>query len=96
MNKNVTAFQEYLLREKNYSDLTVVAYINDLGFFLSFLKSEFDDYTLEEVHYSQIRSWIVSLSERGISNFGFDHSELPSKYSRQIRFSGMIKKNLNH
>ena len=68
MNKNVTAFQEYLLREKNYSDLTVVTYINDLGFFLSFLKSEFDDYTLEEVHYSQIRSWIVSLSERGISN----------------------------
>ncbi|MFA5556768.1 MAG: tyrosine-type recombinase/integrase [Flavobacteriaceae bacterium] len=68
MNKNVTAFQEYLLREKNYSDLTVAAYINDLGFFLSFLKSEFDDYTLEEVHYSQIRSWIVSLSERGISN----------------------------
>lgn len=68
MNKNVTAFQEYLLREKNYSDLTVVAYINDLGFFLSFLKSEFDDYTLEEVHYGQIRSWIVSLSERGISN----------------------------
>ncbi|MGE4347869.1 MAG: tyrosine-type recombinase/integrase [Flavobacteriaceae bacterium] len=68
MNKNVTAFQEYLLREKNYSDLTVATYINDLGFFLSFLKSEFDDYTLEEVHYSQIRSWIVSLSERGISN----------------------------
>jgi len=68
MNKNVTAFQEYLLREKNYSDLTVAAYINDLDFFLSFLKSEFDDYTLEEVHYGQIRSWIVSLSERGISN----------------------------
>jgi len=68
MNKNVTAFQEYLLREKNYSDLTVAAYINDLDFFLSFLKSEFDDYTLEEVHYGQIRSWIVLLSERGISN----------------------------
>lgn len=67
MNKNVSAFQEYLLREKNYSALTVITYINDLGFFSSFLKSEFDDHPLEEVHYGQIRSWIVSLSESGIS-----------------------------
>ncbi len=68
MDKNVIAFQEYLLREKNYSVLTVNAYLNDIEEFKSFLKNEFDDNILEEVHYGQIRSWIVSLSDNEISN----------------------------
>lgn len=68
MDKNVTAFREYLLREKNYSVLTVNAYLNDIEEFQSFLKREFDDDVLEEVNYGQIRSWIVSLSDNEISN----------------------------
>lgn len=68
MDKNVTAFREYLLREKNYSALTVNAYLNDIEGFKSFLKREFDDNILEDVHYGQIRSWIVSLSDNEISN----------------------------
>lgn len=68
MDKNVTAFREYLLREKNYSALTVNAYLNDIEEFKSFLKREFDDNILEDVHYGQIRSWIVSLSDNEISN----------------------------
>lgn len=62
------AFQEYLLREKNYSPLTVKAYSDDLKSFQSFLKSKFDVDVLEEVSYGQIRSWIVMLSDNGISN----------------------------
>src|SRR5690606_41063350 len=35
---------------------------------VEFLKAEYDVDALEEVNYGQIRSWIVSLSENGISN----------------------------
>ena len=68
MDKNVIAFQEYLLREKNYSGLTLKAYISDIADFKSFLKREFAVDVLEQVHYGQIRSWIVWLSNHKISN----------------------------
>lgn len=68
MDKNITAFQEYLLREKNYSPLTVSAYSKDLEVFQSFLKSKFDFDSLDEVSYGQIRSWIVALSDDELSN----------------------------
>jgi len=61
-------FIDYLLLEKKYSKLTVNAYKKDLEDFLNFLKAEFETYKLSEVHYTQIRSWIVSLVEKGISN----------------------------
>ncbi|WP_396147141.1 tyrosine-type recombinase/integrase [Flavobacterium sp.] len=62
------AFQEYLQLEKNYSLHTVNAYGNDLIFFEEFLKSNFDTEKLEEVNYSMIRSWIVSMVDAGVSN----------------------------
>jgi integrase/recombinase XerC len=61
-------FHDYLLLEKNYSQHTVTAYLNDLTFFESFLANEFEDDNLIAVNYNQIRSWIVSLSDDGISN----------------------------
>ncbi len=68
MDKNVLAFQEYLLREKNYSTLTVNAYVKDLGFFASFLKEEFGDQKLKNVSYHQVRNWIVFLSNQELTN----------------------------
>ena len=62
------AFQEYLQLEKNYSLHTVNAYGNDLIFFQEFLKSNFDTEKLEEVNYSMIRSWILSMVDAGVSN----------------------------
>lgn len=62
------AFQEYLQLEKNYSMHTVTAYGNDLIFFKEFLKSNFDMEQLEEVNYSMIRSWIVSMVDAGVAN----------------------------
>lgn len=62
------SFQEYLQLEKNYSLHTVNAYGNDLIFFQDFLKSNFDTEKLEEVNYSMIRSWIVSMVDSGVSN----------------------------
>lgn len=68
MDKYITAFEEYLLREKNYSPLTVKAYSKDLEAFQSFLKSELEFDVLEKVSYGQIRSWIVRLSDNKLSN----------------------------
>lgn len=91
-------FQDYLLLEKKYSLHTVTAYINDLGFFESFLSSEFDDNNLIKVNYSQVRAWIVSLSDDGISNSSINRkiSSLKSFYkfllkTKQIETSPLLK-----
>ena len=62
------SFTEYLLREKNYSPLTVKAYQSDLEAFSLFIENEYDSNTINDVNYAQVRSWIVSLVESGISN----------------------------
>ena len=61
-------FTDYLSLEKNYSKLTVNAYKNDLEDFLKFVISEYETPILNQVNYSQIRSWIVALVEKGLSN----------------------------
>ena len=64
----VDAFLEYLYLEKKYSVHTITAYKNDLMSFKGFLETEYAQENLLEVHYPQIRSWIVSLVDRKISN----------------------------
>ena len=92
------SFHDYLLLEKNYSQHTVTAYLNDLGFFESFLSSEYDDTDLIKVNYNQIRSWIVSLSDDGIANASINRkiSSLKSFYkfllkTKQLDSSPLIK-----
>ena len=63
-----SAFLEYLQYEKKYSAHTVKAYGKDISDFSEFLQKEFEEEHLQNVHYSQVRSWIVSLSENDISN----------------------------
>ena len=65
---SIKSFSDYLLIEKNYSELTLRAYLNDLRGFSTFITSEFDIDNLVDANYSQIRSWIVSLVEDGLSN----------------------------
>ena len=91
-------FYDYLLLEKNYSQHTVTAYINDIGFFESFLSDEFEDDNLLRINYNQIRSWIVSLSDDGISNASINRkvSSLKSFYkfllkTKQIDTSPLLK-----
>jgi integrase/recombinase XerC len=91
-------FYDYLLLEKNYSQHTVTAYINDIGFFESFLSNEFEDDSLLRVNYNQIRLWIVSLSDDGISNASINRkiSSLKSFYkfllkTKQIDTSPLLK-----
>ena len=91
-------FHDYLFLEKNYSLHTVSAYLNDIGFFESFLSNEFEDDNLLCVNYNQIRSWIVSLSDDGISNTSINRkvASLKSFYkfllkTKQIDTSPLLK-----
>ncbi len=64
----IDAFLEYMSLEKKYSSHTVLAYKTDLIAFKDFCVVEFDQESLENVHYNQIRNWIVSLVDQGVTN----------------------------
>jgi integrase/recombinase XerC len=64
----INSFLEYISLEKKYSVNTITAYKNDLISFRDFLLLEYNQDNLLEVHYPQIRNWIVSLVDAGISN----------------------------
>ncbi|TDQ23944.1 tyrosine-type recombinase/integrase [Tenacibaculum caenipelagi] len=64
----IEAFLQYLEFEKNYSKHTIQAYKTDLIAFKDFCIVEFDQEELAEIHYNQIRTWIVSLINSGVSN----------------------------
>lgn len=64
----IHSFINYLTLEKKYSKHTITAYLNDLNSFQEFCNKEFDNQSIAEVNYTQIRSWIVSLVENKISN----------------------------
>lgn len=66
---SVQKFIAYLQIEKNYSPHTCKAYVRDLTAFQNFLQGVLcTDTAIGAAHYSEIRSWIVALSEQGVSN----------------------------
>lgn len=68
MQSNKEAFRDYLQLEKKYSQHTIIAYLKDIDVFEEFNRDNFEQDGVEKVNYSQIRSWIVSLVDSGISN----------------------------
>tara|TARA_B110000971_G_C19974836_1_gene484437 strand:+ start:254 stop:1141 length:888 start_codon:yes stop_codon:yes gene_type:complete len=64
----IDSFLAYITLEKKYSIHTITAYKNDLISFTDFLVNQYNQENLLEVHYPQIRSWIVSLVADKISN----------------------------
>jgi integrase/recombinase XerC len=67
MRTNLDSFRNYLEFEKKYSPHTIKAYSDDLCTFKTFNKIHFDQENIDQVHYSQIRSWIVSLVDNHVS-----------------------------
>lgn len=65
---NLKSFFDYLEIEKKYSSNTIEAYRNDLNVFAGFLIDEFEVNNINNTSYSYIRSWIVDLVNKGISN----------------------------
>jgi integrase/recombinase XerC len=68
MKSNKEAFRDYLLLEKKYSLHTVNAYLKDISVFEVFNKECFGQDVIDDVNYSQIRSWIVDLVDAGAAN----------------------------
>ncbi|MFH6994716.1 tyrosine-type recombinase/integrase [Flavobacterium sp. FlaQc-48] len=98
MKSNKEAFRDYLQLERKYSAHTVNAYLNDVLFFETFNKVHFEQENIEQVNYSQIRSWIVSLVDEGLSNVSVNRkmSSLKAFYkfllkTKQIEVSPMLK-----
>lgn len=98
MASNIQHFQDYLVKEKNYSPLTVQAYVSDVQAFQIYLNNFHDNLRVEEINYSQIRSWIVVLIENNISTTSVNRkiSSLKSYYkfllkTKQISINPLLK-----
>lgn len=98
MINNKDAFKDYLQLEKKYSPHTINAYLNDIEFFESFNKNQFNEENIEQANYSQIRSWIVSLVDDDISNVSINRKiqSLKAFYkfllkTKQIGVSPLLK-----
>lgn len=96
MATNLQAYEDYLVKEKNYSPLTVRAYLDDINSFQDYLNQQ--SISLEEVVYSNIRNWIVVLIEQNISTTSVNRkiSALKSFYKfllkvKQISVNPLLK-----
>ncbi|CAM1347658.1 tyrosine-type recombinase/integrase [Tenacibaculum insulae] len=83
----IAAFLRYLESERNYSKNTITAYNVDLTSFKDFCKQEFDQEEIKDVHYNQIRTWMVALINKGISNRSVNR-----KISSLKTFYGFLQK----
>jgi len=96
MATNLQAYQDYLVKEKNYSPLTVRAYLDDILSFQDYLNQQ--SITLEEVVYPNVRNWIVVLVENNVSTTSVNRkiSALKSFYKfllkvKQITVNPLLK-----
>ena len=64
----IEKFIEYLQIEKKYSVNTLAAYKKDLTEFQLFINENYDKSVIENVDYKIVRSWIVQLVNKNLSN----------------------------
>ena len=83
----IEKFIEYLKIEKNYSVNTLSAYKKDLIEFQVFINENYDKYVIENVDYKIIRSWIVLLVNKNLSNRSINRkvSSLKSFYKFLVK-----------
>jgi integrase/recombinase XerC len=81
------AYADYLLKEKNYSLLTLRAYTDDVAAFERFIKDRDEEVELEDISYSHVRGWVVHLVESNIANKSVNRkiSSLKSFYRFLLR-----------
>ena len=65
---SINQFLDYISHEKKYSAHTCIAYEKDLTDFKDFCKTHFELNIIENVDYSHIRTWIVSLVQNQKTN----------------------------
>lgn len=98
MSTNHDAFRNYLEFEKKYSPHTLKAYCDDLISFQTYNCLNFDQDNIDQVDYSQIRSWIVSMIDDGVSNVSVNRkiASLKAYYrfllkTKQIEISPLLR-----
>jgi integrase/recombinase XerC len=64
----VSGFFSYLNLQKRFSPLTSKSYQTDLNQFVNFLRSELPDFSISEISYHHVRSFISHLIDSGISS----------------------------
>lgn len=90
----VQEFISYLSLEKNYSGHTVLAYKKDLQEFSKFCATVHQTLDIDHIDYVLIRSWVVQLSESGISNRSINRKIASLKsYFRFLQKTGDITVN---
>jgi len=89
---SLEAFINYLQLEKNYSKHTLIAYKKDIDEFGGFCLNEFDEKNIDTVSYSIIRSWIVHLSDSGLTNRSINRkvSSLNAYYKFLLKTSHIL------
>ena len=65
---SINRYLDFITHEKKYSAHTCAAYEKNLNDFSDFCASHFELYNIEQVDYSQIRTWIISLVEKKNTN----------------------------
>ena len=91
---SLKSFFDFLEIEKNYSSNTIEAYRNDLNVFSRFLTDEFDVNNINNTNYSYVRSWIVDLVNKGISNRSINRKITSlNSYFKFILKIGLINEN---
>ena len=95
---NINAFRNYLQFGKKYSPHTIKAYCDDLISFQSYNYLTFEQEEIDKVEYNQIRSWIVSLVDDGVSNVSVNRkmASLKAYYrfllkTKQIEISPLLR-----
>ena len=91
---SLKSFFDFLEIEKKYSFNTIEAYRNDLNVFSRFLTDEFDVNNINNTNYSYVRSWIVDLVNKGISNRSINRKITSlNSYFKFILKIGLINEN---
>ena len=81
------AFEKHLALERNYSAHTVRAYLADLEEFAQYCLEAHGESGLEDLPYTLIRSWVISLMEAGLSGRSINRktAALKSYYKFLVR-----------
>ena len=65
---SIDRFLDYITHEKKFSPHTCTAYHKNLTEFKEFCQTHFELDSIEQVEYSQIRTWIINLVEKQNTN----------------------------
>jgi len=88
----VYTFLDHLKFEKRYSQNTIISYQNDLEQFFTYLISQFEGPTVEQITASWVRSWLAELKGDDLSAKSINRkiSSLKSFFKYQMK-SGVLQ-----